>query len=352
MSSSEKYYQYNFKNSPFGKKKVTDYKKILKYSIAFGIALFIFYSIKSKIDNISKIQNEIISNRDLIESIKKREEALNQGISICKRELEKLNNENKNLNEKKIVIKYENEKLEKNKNENPQSEKVKIDENISKKKKELNELTNKYNDLEKQYKEIITEKENFLKEIGKLENDIKDLEKKYKEEQKIKEKELKYNSKIIENDKEYLIFRNSYSIKSYNIQLLYRLSRDGSSISSFHNKVKDTKKTLILLLLKDGNKIGGFTSQSWNNNGFQFDYYSYLFSIPLSKKYLIQIPNTAIFSTLNEFICFGNGDLKIYPDKITSEFPSSYSYRSNKLELTNGKSYVELVEMEVYKVID
>ena len=118
MSSSEKYYQYNFKNSPFGKKKVTDYKKILKYSIAFGIALFIFYSIKSKIDNISKIQNEIISNRDLIESIKKREEALNQGISICKRELEKLNNENKNLNEKKIVIKYENEKLEKKKNEN------------------------------------------------------------------------------------------------------------------------------------------------------------------------------------------------------------------------------------------
>ena len=77
-----------------------------------------------------------------------------------------------------------------------------------------------------------------------------------------------------------------------------------------------------------------------------------MFSIPLSKKYLIQIPNTAIFSTLNEFICFGNGDLKIYPDKITSEFPSSYSYKSNKLELTNGKSYVELVEMEVYKVID
>ena len=359
MLSNENYYPHNFKNSPFGKKKVTDYKKILKYSIVIGIVLIIFYSVKNKNDNISKIQNEIISNKNLIESIKKREQALNQGISICKNELEKLKNEKNNLNEKKTIIKYENEKLEKNKNENSQSEKVKIDENISKKKNELNELTNKYNELEKKFKDLTTEKENSLKEIGKLENDIKDLEIKYKEQQKIKEekqkekeKELKYNSKIIENDNEYIIFRNSYSTKPYYIELLYRLSRDGSSISSFHNKIKDTKKTLILLLLKDGNKIGGFTTQSWDINGFQFDYYSYLFSIPLSKKYLIQNPNTAIFSSLNEFICFGNGDLKIYSDKILSNFPSSYSYKSNKLELTNGKSSVELVEMEVYKVID
>ena len=355
MLSNENYYSNNFKNSPFGKKKVTDYKKLFKYSIVIGIVLIIFYSIKSKIDNISKIQKEIISNKNLILSIQKREEALNQGISLCKKEVEKLKNDKKNLNEKKTIIKYENEKLEKNKNENTNTEKVKIDENINKKKNELNELNNKYNELEKQYKDLTTQNENSIKEIGKLENDIKDLEIKNKEKQKIKEekeKELKYNSIIIENDKEYITFRNSYSTKIYNIELLYRLSRDGSSILSFHNKIKDTKKTLILILLKDGNKIGGFTSQSWNINGFQFDYYSYLFSIPLSKKYLIQNPSNAIFSSSNEFICFGNGDLKIYPDKIFSNFPTSYSYKSNKLELTNGKSSVELVEMEVYKVID
>ncbi len=181
MLSNENYYPHNFKNSPFGKKKVTDYKKILKYSIVIGIVLIIFYSVKNKIDNISKIQNEIISNKNLIESIKKREQALNQGISICKNELEKLKNENTNF-----------------KNINTQYETMKSQFTLLQKQKEV------LKEKEIKYKEEIEQKnneiENLKKEINKLENDNNDLLKYVKEVQE-KEIELKKEKELNETMK-------------------------------------------------------------------------------------------------------------------------------------------------------
>ena len=353
MSSIEKLYPHTFKNSPFGKKKVINYKKLINYSIIFAIGFFIFYSLKTKTSNIAKIEVEINKNKNYIALCKKREEDLNNKIKSIKKEVDKLKIENKDLNDKKTISKYEKEKLEKKGEIN---EREKIQEGINKKKIELNDINNKNNQFEKQYKQLNSEKENYLNEIGKLENQINEIQKKLnekvKEKERKKEIELKYNSKIIENDREYNIFKNSYSNNQYNIELIYRLSRDGNSPSSFHNLLKDTKNTLILLLLKDGNKIGGYTSKSWNINGFQIDYYSYIFSIPKAKKYLVQNPNHSIYCTSNEFPSFGNGDLKIYSNKISSSFPVSYSINSKSLEFTDGKNSVELIEMEVFKIIN
>ena len=113
MSSIEKLYPHTFKNSPFGKKKVINYKKLIKYSIIFGIGFFIFYSLKTKTSNIDKIEIEINKNKNYIALYKKREEDLNNKIKSIKKEIDKLKIENKDLNDKKTISKYEKEKLEK-----------------------------------------------------------------------------------------------------------------------------------------------------------------------------------------------------------------------------------------------
>ena len=58
---------------------------------------------------------------------------------------------------------------------------------------------------------------------------------------------------------------NSY--KQIKFNLLFRMSRDGTTTINFPAKCDNKGKTLILIETKDGKRFGGYTSLQWNMEG-------------------------------------------------------------------------------------
>ena len=327
------------------KKKNINYTKFINFVIIFSISFFILFNLKSKNDESFILEKEINKTKINIISINQNINDLKNKINLTKNEINKFNKSLPEFKEIKNTLKLINTQLENNKKEEI-SKIIKIQKIIN----ESNLLLNKQISQNKIYKEEkdINEKNNeeLIKEIGVLEDKYSKLQ---KELQYLKE-ENKFNSKIIKTQEEYDTLKQFLSPDNFKLKLIYRLSKDGSLPINFHNKVKNIKRTFILLLLKDGNKIGGFTSLSWDKIGFQINFYSFLFNLNKKKLYPIQNSINSIYCSPNEFPTFGEGDLKIYSDKISSNFPMSYAIESKKRDLTNGKEFVELSEFEVFTI--
>ena len=108
-------------------------------------------------------------------------------------------------------------------------------------------------------------KEEHNKEINELKNEIKNL----KEENKKEINELKNDlNKKIEGE------------------LLYRLSRDGDQISTFHLLCDNKGPTLTLFETKEGNKGGIYTPLSWDSNSrWKNDMETFIFNLNKNQKY-------------------------------------------------------------------
>ena len=114
---------------------------------------------------------------------------------------------------------------------------------------------------------------NVLKNIiNKQNNEINELKEQMKSWLKYRESiemisELK-NSLIINNNIEYykLIKNWINPDKKIEGELLYRLSRDGDQISTFHSLCDNKGATLTLFETKEGNKGGIYTPLSWDSN--------------------------------------------------------------------------------------
>ena len=83
----------------------------------------------------------------------------------------------------------------------------------------------------------------------------------------------KIDSKII-NTMEELEFlenrlKNSAILKKKNItyKLLYRATRDGNNIKTFHNKCDNIMGTLSIVKTTKGMRFGGYTEQLWDSSG-------------------------------------------------------------------------------------
>ena len=55
--------------------------------------------------------------------------------------------------------------------------------------------------------------------------------------------------------------------KKISFKLLYRMSRDGDSIKTFHKLCDNKGPTISLYLLNDGNIVGGYTPINWDTSG-------------------------------------------------------------------------------------
>lgn len=137
---------------------------------------------------------------------------------------------------------------------------------------------------------------------------------------------------------------------SVELQLLYRMTRDGFIPSVFHSKVDQDNITLSVIMLDDQTIIGGYTEKSWDGQGFKEDASAFLFNYNLNNKYKIFNQKTAIFTDPSHFTIFGNGDIFIKAQFSSSIFPQSYGNQLNKKELTNGKTYFNMTEFEVFRV--
>ena len=195
---------------------------------------------------------------------------------------------------------------------------------------------------------------------------VRDLQKSI-EDEKIRredEKKILMDSKIIDDnlDEKETIRKWINPEVSFQTKLLYRLSRDGSSIFNFHSKCDNISPTLLLIQSHDQNKFGGYTTASWDmfsgiyKNGTK----TFLFSLTKNKKYLRKSNikyNGDIFSGSRDIgPWFGIHDLYFY-----GTMNDLYSYKySGQCAFLDGNGLVEhtsvdnsivVKEVELYQII-
>jgi hypothetical protein len=188
---------------------------------------------------------------------------------------------------------------------------------------------------------------------------------------KIKTNEIECDdSTILNNSKR----KNEFSLKLLEwsgykkMKLLFRGTRDGMNVQSFHNKCDNNGETITLIQNDKGNIFGGYASISWTNNSGNY------FSAPDSFIFtLTNIYNTepTKFNNKNDGkeVChnkdygplFGVGcDILISSDFVNgnnySTFPSSYidTLGKGKSIFTgntdNNKEKIKFIEVEVFKL--
>ena len=195
---------------------------------------------------------------------------------------------------------------------------------------------------------------------------VRDLQKSIEDERirREDEKKILMDSKIIDDnlDEKETIRKWINSEVSFQTKLLYRLSRDGSSIFNFHSKCDNISPTLLLIQSHDQNKFGGYTTASWDmfsgiyKNGTK----TFLFSLTKNKKYLRKSNikyNGDIFSGSRDIgPWFGIHDLYFY-----GTMNDLYSYKySGQCAFLDGNGLVEhtsvdnsivVKEVELYQII-
>ena len=172
---------------------------------------------------------------------------------------------------------------------------------------------------------------------------------------KIHELEFKLDSNIINIDEVNKINEWINSNSKINLKLLYRLRRDGKNPSDFHNKCDNQSPTLVVIKTKDGSKIGGYTTSTWNEEGEKdkYDNDSFLFSLSGLKKYPKIENNQSIIADKNWGPAFGGGaDLGVGCNR---DLFSGWSNTGDNTfiknrELTQGKSKFFVEELEVFKI--
>ena len=161
-------------------------------------------------------------------------------------------------------------------------------------------------------------------------------------------------SKIISFSEKILIF-NWIGNNVNDINLLYRMTEDGNSFKTFHDKCDNQYPALFIAKTKEGYKFGGYTSIGWNSksNNYLTDEKSFLFSLSKKSKYEVKDSKKVIGCFSDRGVDFNN-DCYFYQENMTK----CYS-QGNHLFLkgvgrvladnnNNTKFIVE--EVEIFKV--
>ena len=167
----------------------------------------------------------------------------------------------------------------------------------------------------------------------------------------------KIDSLIINNKENYYISLKKWIDKpNIKFELLYRLSRDGKEYETFHKLCDNKGNTLLIVKLGDGNILGGFTTQNWDNAmSWKYDENSFVFSLTKNIKCKNNIINESIFCghddrgpCIGTFLYFYQHKM----DVIGIDSKDVHFLECNKLH--NGKSPYDtnkVIEVEVFKVI-
>ena len=169
------------------------------------------------------------------------------------------------------------------------------------------------------------------------------------------------NSKIISNNKEYInslqnwINPENKDIKSI---LLYRLSEHGEEYSKFHELCDNQGSTITLFHVADGNKVGIFTTCSWdsNSNKWKEDEKTFIFNLNQNKKYSNIRRKYSIYCQNDRgpytdyFGIYSGKTMKfLYYD--ATNINLTYENGSNILPIDGKSKYYNLIEVEVFKII-
>ena len=275
--------------------------------------------------NTKKIK-ECIFEIDLINTINFKIDNLSSHITILINEIKDLKQKNINLEEKSKSFEEKYNKL------NEENDSLKNE--LNSMKKDINNLKEKYDDI-----------------LNKIElNSAKN--------QLNKTSNIMIDSKIINNNEEYLKSLNNWikSNKNLKAELLYRLSRDGNLISTFHEKCDNITPTLLIAQSSNNRKFGGYTSLNWSmDSQTLIDNKTFLFSFDENKKYEKKNNN---FEDIQKGVkygpYFGHCDLmfKNNMNNCKSYNYGKYNFLDGNVLANNTKDSFDVIEVEIYKVIE
>ncbi len=199
-------------------------------------------------------------------------------------------------------------------------------------------MKNKIEIFENNFKELF----NFKKEI-EIENDKKN-------------NEINIDSNIINNNTSYKRNLKDWINKNENIRtdLLYRLSRDGDSVKTFHELCDNISPTLVLTESNNGNIFGGYTTCKWDcNGGDKKDGKTFLFSLTknkIFKKREDRINERDIYCNSIYGPVFGYSDFHFCQTLKKGYSYASYNFLYNKDLADNKENQFDVKEVEIYKV--
>ena len=218
-----------------------------------------------------------------------------------------------------------------------------LDENSQKLLDIIKELKEENNELKKILK---TQEENYNQIIKRLENDI----------QIIKTKISQNNEIFLINEEEKNLISNWIEENSKKeFKLIFKSSLNDDLIKTFHEKCDNKNNTLIIIKSSKGKKFGGYNPLLWNiSDKYNNDSKTFLFSLDLKKKFIIDKENEINFASIgkNDCILFGNGDLCIFDmfTKNDKNFSKPCSFNIIDYQLTGGDEYFKVDELEVYSI--
>ena len=147
------------------------------------------------------------------------------------------------------------------------------------------------------------------------------------------------------------------SNKEISTKLLYRQSRDGDSIKTFHNLCDKQGPTLVLFETSDGYKFGGYTPLDWDDcSSWKTDDNTFLFSLSNKIIYKKKKKKSSIlcskdygpwFAHLGSEFKMSQGKYYIRKDKKELPFEDYSSIIPNE---DNDKNFI-IKELEVYKIV-
>ena len=321
------------------------------------------------------LNNSIKELKRIYEQIDKRKEDLKSKIQNIFTKIRTALNER----EDELLLEVENKYKELFGNENIIKECEKLPNTIKKSLEEgklidndwkdnnkLSSIINKCNNIENNIKNINIINENISK--NRINNDINiefPIENKYFE--NIINNIKNFGCFNINNDLDSLILKNkdelfkfynllSSKIKSLNMKLLYRASRDGLNLNSLKNKINN-KSNLIFLFLTGNTRIfGAFISSKVEveHKKYTKDENAFVFSLNNNKIYKILIPDYAIYFEKDHPLLIGNNwngnGFFIYSGNFNENLltlPKIYDFQKDN-ELAEGKK--KFNELEIFEI--
>ncbi len=276
--------------------------------------------------------SEYIFNKSPDDNYKKKAKRKNQPFIQKVERITEKTNDNENEDEMKNIYFQ-------NKNINLSNQDEDASSNFTQSLKAMEELNNKF----------IKKEEEFDEEELEVEEEFEE------ESQSVNNKYM--NSDIVKSPMEesMLLDKLGNHGKTIKLKLLYKASLDSDRAEVFHNKCNKAKSTIVFIETINGNRFGGYTTQSWEGDGIdKKDENAFVFSLDKLQIYNIISQQPAIGCYPKYGPVFLGCQIKVNDNffvKGGTTYRKNVNYAINSdFELNDGIKFFGIKDLEVFEV--